>query len=67
MNLNVWIRQIHRWVSIAFLAVVVAIFAALGLGRQPPQWLYYVPLLPLAFLALTGLYMFVLPYLRRPR
>ena len=62
MSFNAWIRQTHRWVSIAFVAVVVAIFVTLGMGKQPAQWVYYVPLLPLAFLALTGLYMFVLPY-----
>lgn len=67
MNFNAWIRQSHRWVSIAFMAVVVAIFVTLGLGRQPAQWVYYVPLFPLAFLALTGLYMFVLPYVAKGR
>ena len=67
MNLNAWIRQTHRWVSIAFVVVVTAIFAMLGLGKQPAQWVYYLPLLPLAFLALTGLYMFVLPYVTRGR
>ncbi|TAJ73546.1 MAG: hypothetical protein EPO51_04850 [Phenylobacterium sp.] len=67
MNLNAWIRQSHRWVSIAFMAVVVAIFVTLGLGRQPAQWVYYAPLFPLAFLALTGLYMFLLPYVAKGR
>lgn len=67
MNLNTLIRQIHRWVSIAFTAVVIAIFVTQGLGKQPAQWVYFVPLLPLAFLALTGLYMFVLPYLAKRR
>jgi len=67
MNLNAWIRQTHRWVSIAFVAVVVAIFVTLGLGKQPAQWVYYVPLAPLAFLALSGLYMFVLPYVAKGR
>ena len=67
MNLNAWIRHTHRWVSIAFLAVVVAIFVTLGLGQQPAQWVYYLPLFPLALLALSGLYMFVLPYVARRR
>jgi len=43
-------------------AVVAAIFITLGLGKQPAQWVYYLPLIPLALLMLTGLYMFVLPY-----
>ena len=65
--MNLLIRQLHRWVSIAFVAIVVAIFVTLGMGKQPAQWVYYVPLLPLAFLALTGLYMFVLPYVAKGR
>jgi hypothetical protein len=60
---NKWIRQTHRWVSIAFVLVVAGIFAALGLGQQPAQWVYLLPLLPLAVLAASGLYLFVLPYL----
>jgi hypothetical protein len=56
------IRQIHRWLAVAFTLVVVGIFAALGAGQKPVQWVYYVPLLPLGLLALSGLYLFVLPY-----
>ena len=67
MTWNTGIRQFHRWTSIVFTAVVVAIFAALGLGKQPAQWVYYLPLLPLALLLVTGLYMFVLPYAARWR
>jgi hypothetical protein len=62
MSWNAWIRQIHRWVSILFVAVVVGIFVAQGVGAKPAMWVYLSPLLPLAVLALTGLYMFVLPY-----
>jgi len=61
MKWNEWIRQIHRWLSIAFTATVIANFVALGLGEEP-AWLVYAPLLPLFLLLLTGLYMFVLPY-----
>ncbi len=67
MNWSKWIRQVHRWLSIAFTIVVLAIFAALGLGREPAEWIYFLPLIPLALLALTGLYMFFLPYLARKR
>ena len=62
MNWNAWIRQIHRWVSIIFVAVVIGIFVAQGVGAKPAMWVYLSPLLPLAVLALTGLYMFALPY-----
>ena len=61
-----WIRQIHRWVSIAFTLCVVANFVAMATGDgQPPAWVTYSPLPPLAFLLFTGLYLFVLPYLCR--
>lgn len=59
------IRTVHRWASIVFVAVVAAIFVALGMGREVVDRVYYLPLAPLAVLALTGLYLFVLPYLRR--
>ncbi|MGH7460750.1 MAG: hypothetical protein ACREMA_06940 [Longimicrobiales bacterium] len=62
MNWNKWMRQIHRWLSIAFTVTVVANFVALGMGQQQVMWVTYSPLLPLGLLLLTGLYMFVLPY-----
>lgn len=65
MNWNDWIRQIHRCVSIIFAAVVAAIFVTLGVGKQPAEWVYLLPLLPLFVLLATGLYMFVLPYATR--
>jgi hypothetical protein len=66
MNWNHRIRQIHRWLSIAFTLTVIANFVAMTQG-QPPAWVTYSPLLPLAFLLLTGLYLFVLPYATRRR
>jgi hypothetical protein len=59
--MNHWIRQVHRWFSIAFTLTVLANFVALSRG-QPPAWVTYSPLPPLALLLLTGLYLFVLPY-----
>jgi hypothetical protein len=61
MNWNTWIRQTHRWLSIAFIVAVIVTFVALG-QEEPVVWVSYVPLLPLALLLLTGLYLFVLPY-----
>jgi hypothetical protein len=61
MTWNMWVRQIHRWLSIAFTATVIANFVTMGLGG-PPTWVVYSPLLPLFLLLFTGLYMFVLPY-----
>ena len=53
MNWNKWLRQIHRWLSIAFTVTVIANFVAMGLGQSPP-WVVYAPLLPLALLLFTG-------------
>ena len=61
MSWNKGIRQFHRWVSMAFTLTVVANFVVMARGTPPP-WVTYSPLIPLAFLELTGLYMFVLPY-----
>ena len=61
MNWHKWVRQIHRWLSIAFTVTVIANFVALGLW-EPPVWLVYAPLPPLFVLMFTGLYMFALPY-----
>ena len=59
------VRQSHRWISMAFTLTVVANFVALGVrsGEQPPAWITYAPLLPLALLTFSGLYLFALPYL----
>ena len=64
---NKWVRQIHRWLSIVFTVTVtvtvIANFIALAQGDgTPPPWMTYSPLLPLALLLFTGLYLFVLPY-----
>ena len=63
MNWNNWIRQTHRWLSIVFTVTVIANFIALAQGSgMPPPWVTYSPLLPLALLLFSGLYLFVLPY-----
>ncbi len=64
MGFSVWIRQIHRWLSIIFTLTVIANFVAMARGT-PPAWLVYAPLVPLFLLLFTGLYMFALPYFRR--
>jgi len=61
-----WIRQTHRWLSIIFTLTVIANFVVMSQGT-PPAWVTYSPLPPLALMLLTGLYMFVLPYVSRSR
>lgn len=65
MNPHQWVRQTHRWLSIAFTVTVAVCFVALT--GALPFWVFYVPLLPLLLLMFTGLYMFVLPYTTRRR
>ena len=68
MNWGKWIRQVHRWLSIAFTVTVIANIIALSTGEgQPPGWITYSPLLPLGLLMLSGLYMFFQPYVARRR
>jgi hypothetical protein len=65
-NWNQWVRQIHRWLSIAFTAAVIVNIAAMG-QEQPALWVGLLALLPLVLLLLTGLYLFALPYAARWR
>jgi hypothetical protein len=56
-----WIRQVHRWLSIAFTVAVIVNLIALG-RQESAVWIGLVALLPLILLLVTGLYLFVLPY-----
>ena len=69
MNWSRGIRQFHRWVSIVFTLTVIANFIALAQtkGAMPAPYITYAPLVPLALLLFTGLYLFVLPYLMKKR
>ncbi len=62
MNWNKWVRQTHRWLSIAFTVTVIVNIVALGQEESTRQQVAFLPLLPLALLLFTGLYLFVLPY-----
>jgi heme A synthase len=67
MNGNLRVRQIHRWVSMIFTVAVITVTILVLVQDQPAEWVYLSPLLPLALLLLTGLYLFALPYLSRRR
>jgi hypothetical protein len=61
MNLTKWIRQTHRWLSMAFTAAVVVNAVAIAEKKYTRS----VGLLAAAALALqffTGMFLFVLPY-----
>ncbi len=70
MNGSNFIRQSHRWVSIAFTVGVIINIAAIAQGQgqqQPAMWVGLLALLPLILLLFSGLYLFVLPYAARRR
>ena len=66
MNWNRWVRQTHRWLSIAFTVAVIVNIVALG-QEGPAVWVGLLALLPLALPLFTGLYLFALPYATRWR
>jgi hypothetical protein len=61
LNWSKWVRQTHRWLSIAFTVAVLVNIVAVGRGKYT-VWTGLLALLPLALLLFTGLYLFVLPY-----
>jgi hypothetical protein len=62
MIFNKYVRQTHRWLSIAFTVGVIANMIAMSDGQQPAAWVGALALLPLILLLLSGLYLFALPY-----
>lgn len=67
MNWNQWVRQTHRWMSMAFVVTVIVNIAVLGQDEATRMKVAFLPLLPLALLLFSGLYLFVLPYAVRSR
>jgi len=61
LNWKTWVRQIHRWLSIAFTVAVIVNIVAL-VREQQAVWVGLLGLLALALFLLTGLYLFALPY-----
>lgn len=70
MKWSKWIRQIHRWLSVTFTALVI-VNIILNFVAAAPEGLVLgvgvLTLVPLVLLMLTGLYLFALPYLYRRR
>ncbi|MCK1626190.1 hypothetical protein IVA98_24115 [Bradyrhizobium sp. 160] len=64
MSTHIWIRQIHRWLSMAFTLAVIANIIAMAMQVQA-LWIGFLALVPLIPLLATGLYLFALPYVSR--
>jgi hypothetical protein len=64
--MSTWVRQFHRWLSIAFTLGVIAYMVAMSRGT-PPNWLGLFALVPLILLLMSGLCLFALPYLLKAR
>jgi intracellular septation protein A len=61
LNWNKWVRQTHRWLSIAFTVGVIVNGVVVARGKYT-GWVGLLALLPLALLLFSGLYLFMLPY-----
>ena len=66
MNWNKWIRQTHRWLSMAFTVAVIVNIVAIGLKKYSTS-VGLLAMAPLAFLFFTALYLFVLTYINEWR
>jgi hypothetical protein len=66
LNWNKWVRQTHRWLSIAFTLAVIINGIAVVLKKYT-GWVGLLAGVPLALLLFTGLYLFVLPYAAKRR
>lgn len=62
-SLNQWSRKIHRWLAIPFVIIVIVtnMTATLPIG-QPIRMLQQISMLTLI---ITGLYLYLLPYLSK--
>lgn len=66
MNWSKWIRQTHRWLSIAFTIAVIINGVTVVRGKYNPK-LGLMAVAVLALMFITGMYLFVLPYATRWR
>jgi hypothetical protein len=66
VNWSKWIRQTHRWVSIIFTLAVIINGVTVVEGKYNNR-LGLSAVAILALLLLTGLYLFVLPYVYKRR
>jgi hypothetical protein len=61
LNWNKWLRQIHRWLSMAFTVAVIVNIIAIAQKKYTAS-VGLLAVTPLALQFVTVLYLFVLPY-----
>ena len=61
MNWSKWIRQTHRWLSMAFTLAVIGNIVAIA-QKKYTNAVGLLAVIPLALQFFTGLYLFMLPY-----
>ena len=66
LNWSKWIRQTHRWLSVAFTAAVIVNGIAIA-QKKYTRGLGLMAVIPLALQFFTGMYLFVLPYVGKWR
>ena len=69
-SLNKWARQSHRWIAVpTFLLIPLMVFIRLTEGAylQVPPQLEMVQSLLMLFLAISGAYLFFMPYVAKRR
>ena len=67
-HLNKWLRRIHRWIAVpTAILIPIAVILKFGGGASPsfPLQLERVQSLLMLTLALSGAYLFLIPYISR--
>lgn len=68
-TLNKWFRQIHRWIAVptALLIPVAVVIKLVGSPEVAAFWERWdkLPSILMLFMAITGTYLFLLPYLAK--
>ena len=70
-SLNMWFRRIHRWIAVptALLIPVALIIKLVGSQAIVDFWEKWdkIPSILMLFMAITGAYLFLLPYIVKSR
>lgn len=64
--MNAFVRSSHRWLSVVFMAAVLVNITAQIMGVQA-VWIGLLALFPLILMMISGMWLFVLPYVARRR